>query len=212
MKNKLKTHRALSLIFSCEKKMFELGDLPVVLSGDRFSDLLETFRLKLEHGEEGADAFRDNTTRQLAFATTNDDADAARINEKARKLKTKIFEVYREVFGKPPTNARYGVKFVVRPPSHEVRIEYEIMSVIVCHEAGLQVFRDGAWYALTAEQSASGVVVAGAFHPVLPATRYRFWRRVSGYLTFSVEPSCVTVATRHYFHALSADRGLLTTL
>lgn len=187
-------------------------DLPIVLSGDRFSDSLETFRRKLEHDDQnGANAFRENASRHLAFATTDDEADAATINDRAKILKTKIFEVYREVFGKPPTNARYAVTFVVRPPPREVRAEYEIMSVIVCHEVGLQILKDGEWYALTAEQSANGVVVAGAFHPVLPATRYRFWRQVSGFLIFSVEPSCVTAATRRCFHEVNAERSLLTT-
>lgn len=187
------------------------GDLPVVLAGDRFADSLETFRRKLEHDEQNGDptARRANATRHLAFATTNDEADAARINDKAKTLKKKIFEVYLEILGRPPKDARYAVTFVARPPPRVERTEYDVVAVIVCHEAGLQVLKDGAWYSLTAEQCASGVVVAGAFHPVLPATRYRFWRPVSGFLTFSVEPSCVTAATRHFYHAVNAERNLL---
>ena len=182
------------------------SDLPVVLDREHFGDSLATLRAKIDESRSpDGPRYVPNVTRRQVFATTTRVANDA----KAISLRDRVSAVYREAIGSDPADALFTVSFSAEPETGVERTEYGTASVVVCPEAGLQILKDGVWYSITEEQSTRGVVLAGAFHPVLPATRYRFSNSVAGFIVVSVEPSFVDERTRARYEEVNANRNLV---
>ena len=176
-------------------------DLPHNLAGDRFVAIFDEFRKKFdERVSEGTARFESNRSRRITYAATSG-ATTFSDGPKNVALRDCVAEVYREVLGKPPRDATYSATFTFEPAIDVVRAEYETIAVLVCSEPGLQIMKeDGGWRTVDPEDSKSGIVLAGAFHPVFPSTRYRFTEPVKTCVLFTIEPSCANELTRAYYH------------
>jgi len=185
--------------------------IPFALGDDRFADSLETFRKDLDGRVAGGtmtcapnSVFR----RVLVTTKTIQTKNVAARSAKNVALGNRVADVYREVNGGvSATHATFGAAFVFQPTTDIQRTEYGTIGVILCSEPGLQVLKEGVWCSPSTEELRNGVVIAGALHPSLPSTRFRFSRLVSFYLLLTVEPCYVNEFTRAYYHKINGERG-----
>lgn len=181
---------------------------PLVVADDRFATHFETFLRKFREtandGGDGTTRWEPNTTRRRVFATK----DTMNDDRRAIVLRSRVADVYREVFGEyPPRDARFSVSFVYEPKTNVERKEYDLMNVVLCSEPGMRVLdQTGVWRSITPEEGRRGVAISGALHPVYSATRYRLSRPVTSFLMFSVEPPHAHAYTRVYYHVTRALR------
>ena len=172
-------------------------DLPHKLSGGRFVSRFDEFRKNLDKRVGEGTTFEPNRTRRVTYAATANTSNGP----KNVALRDCVADVYREVMGNPPRDATYSATFTFEPALDVVRSEYEIIAVLVCSDPGLEIMtEDGGWCAVDPEDSKSGIVLAGALHPVFPSTKYRFRKPVKTCVLFTVEPACANELTRACYH------------
>lgn len=185
--------------------------IPFALGDDRFADSLETFRKDLDGRVAGGTmTCRPNSVGRRVLATTNttiENKDAAARSAKNVALGNRVADVYREINGVSSTHATFGAAFVFEPTPDIQRTEYGTIAIVLCSEPGLQVLKEGVWCSPSPEESRNGVVIAGALHPSLPSTRFRFSRLVRFCLLLTVEPCYVNEFTRAYYHKINTERG-----
>lgn len=173
-------------------------DLPHKLADGRFVARFDGFRKSLDERVADGMTFKPDKTRRVTYAATTTNTSNG---PKSVALRDCVAEVYREVMGNPPRDATYSAIFTFEPVIDVVRAEYETIAVLVCSEPGLEIMtKDGGWCAVDPEDSKSGIVLAGALHPVFPSTRYRFRKPVKTCVLFTVEPACANELTRAYYH------------
>lgn len=174
-------------------------DLPHKLTDERFVACFDGFRKSLDERVADGTAFDPDKSRRITYAATTTSNGLS--GPKNVALRDCVAKVYRDVMGKPPEDTTYSAIFTFEPAIDVVRAEYETIAVLVCSEPGLEIMtKDGGWCAVDPEDSKSGIVLAGALHPVFPSTRYRFSKPVKTCVLFTVEPACANELTRAYYH------------
>ncbi|MBE35216.1 MAG: hypothetical protein CMI16_06635 [Opitutaceae bacterium] len=176
-------------------------DLPHNLADGRFNTIFDEFRKKLdERVSENTAWFEPNRTRRITYASTSNAAATSSNDSKNVALRDCVAEVYRSVIGEVPRDVTYSATFTFEPAIDVVRAEYEPIAVLVCSEPGLQIMTKDGWCDVAVENSKSGVVLAGALHPIFPSTRYRFRNPVKACVLFTVDAACANELTRAYYH------------
>ena len=128
---------------------------------------------------------RARATVAVCFATTEHSP-----TEKADRLKRAVMDAHQQACDSVPADHRFIIKIMSFPEVGIVRTEYGSLCFLVCDEIGLEVYA-GSWIPVPRETARVGVVVAGAMHPILPATRYRLMSPVERLFVFSTEPQHV---------------------
>ena len=105
----------------------------------------------------------------------------------------KVFESLRATYDDMhvvpmPRDAKEIVQIYSLPDSRKERREYGFVSVIFC-DADLMLKISDEWYVATKEQALRGIVVSGAFDPILPSITYKCVGEPTLLTSLSLEPA-----------------------
>lgn len=169
-------------------------DLPSKLVDKRFVAHFEQFQKTYDECVAEGFEFESDVTRRVTYASTTKIPGGW----KNVALRDCVAEVYRLSMGKPPRDATYSAITKYEPAIDVVHAECETIAVILCSEPGLEVMTvdRGGWRAVEPEYSKRGIVLAGAFHPAFPATRYRFRKSVKMCALFTIQAADDKVVDR----------------
>ncbi len=126
---------------------------------------------------------RESATVMTCFATTQHAP-----TEKADRLKRAVTYAHEQACDSAPEDHRFTLKIMSLPEMGVVRTEYGSLCFLVCDDDGVEVHAGGRWLPVPREQAKKGIVLAGAMHPILPATRYRVTSPVERLFIFATEP------------------------